>query len=111
MAHFEARTSAGPDRVVVALAGECDLAAREELTAALLDAVHIAKIVVVDVAALEFLDSSGLHGLITAHHAAKEGGGQVFVVNAKGVVADVLEVTGVGGLLRHDGGGRESSDS
>jgi len=99
MAHFEARTSAEADRVVVALVGECDLAVRDELAAALNAAVTSARVVIVDLAALKFLDSSGVHGLVTAHHTARDRGGQLYVVNPGGVVATVLEVTGVGELL------------
>lgn len=99
MASFEATTSTQPGRVVVALSGECDLSVRDEFESVLMTAVDGAPVVVVDLARLDFLDSSGLHGLITAHHAARARGGRVSVVNASGVVADVLDVTGVGELL------------
>src|SRR4051794_32812980 len=95
MARFEATASAEAGRIRVALAGECDLEVREELIATLLAAVERAPVVVVDLGGLDFLDSSGVHGLVTAHHAAKESGGQLFVVNAGGPVAGVLELTGV----------------
>ncbi|MEU4428406.1 STAS domain-containing protein [Actinoplanes sp. NPDC024001] len=100
MANFEARTSAGSGRITVALAGECDLSAREHLTAVLLDALERAKAVFVDVSRLTFLDSSGVHSLITAHHAAKNRGCRIYVVNATGPVAAVLELTGLDALLR-----------
>ncbi|MEV0902079.1 STAS domain-containing protein [Actinoplanes sp. NPDC049802] len=99
MVNFEARTSVGDGRVVVALAGECDLAAREHLTAVLLDAVHRSRVVLVDMARLTFIDSSGVHSLVTAHHAAKNSGGRVHVANATGPVAAVLELTGLDTLL------------
>ncbi|SFF24666.1 anti-anti-sigma factor [Actinoplanes philippinensis] len=100
MANFEARTTAVGGRITVSLAGECDLSAREHLTAVLLDAVHRAQAVFVDLAQLTFLDSSGLHSLVTAHHAAKQTGGHVYVINAAGPVASVLEITGLDTLLR-----------
>ncbi|MFC4017737.1 STAS domain-containing protein [Micromonospora sp. GCM10011542] len=99
MAHFEATTSAAPDRTTVALRGECDLAARDELTDVLTAAVRSAQVVVVDVGGLTFLDSTGLHSLVTAHHAARAEGGRLYVVNAVGAVATVLDITGVGNLL------------
>jgi anti-sigma B factor antagonist len=104
MARFEATTSddeAG--RVRVALVGECDLDVREEMTAALLAAVHRAPVVIVDVGGLDFLDSSGVHGLVVAHRAAKDSGKKLFVVNPSGPVAVVLDLTGVGELLRPPG--------
>jgi anti-sigma B factor antagonist len=99
MALFEATTSAADGRVVVSLAGECDLTTREELTTVLLAAVDIAPVIVVDLTGLRFIDSSGVHGLITGHHAARRQGHRLHVVNAGGAVAGVLELTGVGELL------------
>src|SRR5690349_3694394 len=100
MARFEATTSAPePGRLVVRLAGECDLQARERLESTLLAAVGTAPTVVVDAAELEFLDSTGVNGLVVAHHAAQERGGRLYLVGAQGVVAEVLDVTGVGALL------------
>jgi anti-anti-sigma factor len=99
MSGFEVTTSGGADRAVVALAGECDLTVRDELTSVLLAAVDKAPVVMVDLAALSFLDSSGIHALVTAYHAARDGGRALYAVNATGVVAHVLELTGVGELL------------
>jgi len=106
---FEVRTSTEPGRVVVALTGECDLSAREELTSALLAAVGMAPVVVVDVAGLRFLDSTGVHGLVTAHHAAQRDGGRLYLINAAGTVASVLEVTGLDDLLRPPPDGTDRS--
>jgi anti-sigma B factor antagonist len=100
MANFEARTSAASGRITVSLTGECDLSTREHLTAILLDAVHRSRAVFVDLARLTFIDSSGVHSLITAHHAAKQTGGHVYLINADGPVAAVLEITGLDTLLR-----------
>jgi anti-anti-sigma factor len=99
MAPFEARTSAQDGRAVVSLVGECDLTTREELTTVLLAAVDSAPVIVVDLAGLRFIDSSGVHGLVTGHHAARRQGHRLHVVNAGGAVAHVLEMTGVGELL------------
>jgi anti-sigma B factor antagonist len=99
MAGFEVTTSAQANHTVVALAGECDLSVSAELTSALLGALGEGREVVVDLAALQFLDSSGVHGLVTAYHAAKKDGVPLRLVNAGGVVADVLDLTGVGELL------------
>jgi anti-anti-sigma factor len=103
MARFEATTSDEAGRVRVSLAGECDLEVRDELTEALLAAVRRAPVVVVDVGGLDFLDSSGVHGLVVAHHAAQSSGRKLFVVNPTGAVATVLDLTGVGALLQPPG--------
>jgi anti-sigma B factor antagonist len=99
VAHFEARSSTEPGQVIVALAGECDLAAQEELTSVLMAAVRRADTVLVDAGELTFLDSSGIHGLLTAYHAAEKDGRKLYLTAATGVVADVLDMTGVAALL------------
>ncbi len=96
---FDLTTAEESGRIRVSLAGECDLAVSDRLTEVLLDAVRRSPLVVVDLAALEFLDSSGMHGLVTAHRAAKERGGRLHAVNQAGNVALVLDLTGVGALL------------
>jgi anti-sigma B factor antagonist len=100
MTGLKVRTATEAGRTVIALAGECDLGSRQELTSALLAAVEGAPAVFVDLGALRFLDSSGLHALVTGHHAARERGGHLYLVNAIGPVARLLDVTGVGDLLR-----------
>jgi anti-anti-sigma factor len=100
MALFDVSTSVEGGRAVVALTGECDLAAREALTSALHAAVERAEVVDVDLAALRFLDSSGVHCLIEGYQVALRRGGRLFVVNARGAVAQLLDLTGVGELLR-----------
>jgi anti-sigma B factor antagonist len=110
MAQLEVRTSVESGRVVVSLAGECDLAARDELKTALLTAVERSPVVVVDLSAVSFLDSSGVHGLVTAYHAARKDSGQLYVVNAGGVVADLLDLTGVADLLGPPPDARSAGD-
>ena len=108
MSGFEVETSTEGDRAIVMLAGECDLTTRVGLSSVLLDAVARASDVVVDLAAVTFLDSSGIHELVAAHHAARERGGRLYVRNAVGVAATVLELTGVGRLLSRPAVGDDS---
>jgi anti-anti-sigma factor len=72
----------------------------------LLTAVDGAEVVYVDLDALRLLDSSGLHPMIAAHHTALARGGRLYLVNAGGAVATVLDVTGLGELLRPPDDGR-----
>src|SRR4030081_2103755 len=59
--------------VVVSLRGELDLAAAPELRHRVLELMALpVDRVTVDMAALTFIDSSGLHALTAAHHAAAE---------------------------------------
>ncbi|MEU4561810.1 STAS domain-containing protein [Actinoplanes sp. NPDC023936] len=100
MSDFQIRTATHAGRIVVSVAGECDLRHRDEMTTALEAAVRAAPVVAVDLGAVRFLDSSGLHALVSARQAASRRDGVVYVVNATGTVAMVLEMTGVLQLLR-----------
>ncbi|MEU8238137.1 STAS domain-containing protein [Actinoplanes missouriensis] len=100
MSDFQIRTATQADRIVVSVAGECDLRHRDEMTTVLQAAVQAAPVVAVDLGAVRFLDSSGLHALVSARQAASRRDGVVYVVNATGTVAMVLEMTGVLQLLR-----------
>jgi anti-sigma B factor antagonist len=100
MSDFEVRTAREPDRIVVFVAGECDLRHRDELTACLHASVEAAPLVVVDLAAVRFLDSSGLHALVSAQKIARRRAGNLYAVNARGTVATILDITGVTELLR-----------
>lgn len=111
MPDFEVHTVHDADTIVVALAGDCDLRSRDEMTAALLAAAQTGRTVTVDLARVSFLDSSGLHALVRAHHAAVERAGALYVVNATGTVATVLEITGILTLLRHPAATVETPDS
>jgi anti-sigma B factor antagonist len=104
MSGFEAHTSRDSEALVVALAGDCDLNSRDEMTETLLDAVRSGNTVMVDLSEVRFLDSSGLNALVTAYHAAIERAGNLYVVNATGTVATVLEITGILELLRRPAG-------
>jgi anti-anti-sigma factor len=61
---FETKTWAEGDRLVVALSGECDLTARQQLASALVQAVNASREVFVDLTELRFIDSSGIHELV-----------------------------------------------
>src|SRR5690349_6032548 len=103
MARFAATTSDDVGGLRVFLRGDCDLAVREELVATLLAAVGRSAVVTVDLAEVDFLDSSGVHGLVAAHRAALERGGHLYLENPTGSVAAVLDLTGVRALLRRNG--------
>jgi anti-anti-sigma factor len=81
-------------RIRLVLAGEFDLAARDELESALASALRAGD-VVVDMGEVTFLDCSGV-GVLTRglSQAWREGRG-LRVVNAAGSVRHMLELTGV----------------
>lgn len=86
-------------RLVVRVGGECDMSSSADLAEALATALESAQRIEVDLGELRFLDSSGIHVLVTAYHGAQSRGAALYVTQAAGVVAAVLELTGVGTLL------------
>jgi anti-anti-sigma factor len=81
--------------VTVGISGDVDLASVAEVDRAVLDAVDDAVVVVVDLAGVTFIDSAGINTLLKSKRLAEERGRRFRVVNATGVVHDVLDLTGV----------------
>lgn len=90
-----------PREAVVALSGEIDLSVRDDLLNTLCSTIATAGAtrVVVDLAQVSFMDSTGLHVLIAARERALGSGVAFQVVGAAGIVLRVLEVTGLQKLL------------
>lgn len=85
----------------VCIAGEIDLSTTEQVA----DAVHTAmagrpREVHVDMAAVTFLDSSGIRILLQAHREAAEQGIGLRLVHAHRRVTEVLDLTGLRELLQ-----------
>ena len=85
----------------VCIAGEIDLATIEQV----IDAVHTAlaarpREVHVDMAAVTFLDSSGIRILLQVHREAAEQQVVLRVVNAHQRVTKILEITGLLELMQ-----------
>jgi anti-sigma B factor antagonist len=80
----------------VDLHGAIDLDTAPELSGQLEDlASRGAKLVIVDLTDVVFLDSSGLGALLHGARTVEEGGGRLLVEGASGAVERVLELTDV----------------
>jgi anti-sigma B factor antagonist len=90
----------GPADLRLCLHGELDLACVEEFKE-LLDSAECREraTVTVDLAALEFMDSTGLCALIHASKNARLDGRKLRIVNPCSTVKRVFEVTGLTSLL------------
>lgn len=90
----------GAGRVVVSPSGQIDLATAPELASDLARAggEGVTEIVV-DLSAVDFLDSAGVRVLVQAARNAADSGAKLYLQGATGWVARVLEITGVGGYL------------
>ena len=84
---------------VVRLTGELDLATGPMLAARLSVLLAEGCDVVIDLAGLSFMDSSGLSVLIGAHQEAAPHGRIVRLVGATGMVARVLTISGADQVL------------
>ncbi|MGK5738738.1 STAS domain-containing protein [Micromonospora sp. URMC 103] len=91
----------GVGEVVLCPVGEVDMATADVLHAALTNVLRRPEIraVVVDLAEVRFLDSSGIRVLVSAATTARRDGVTLRVVDPQPVVARVLRITSVGPLL------------
>ena len=81
----------------VVLAGELDTSACDDLFRAFVDALNRPGVhtVQVDLDAVDFLDSTGIWALLTAHHAAQALDRGFVVVRARGRARRSLDVAGL----------------
>ncbi|PWU45211.1 anti-sigma factor antagonist [Micromonospora sp. S4605] len=96
-------------QVVLRPAGEIDMSTADALERELLDAVRSADVdeVLVDLAGVAFLDSSGVRVLVHAAVVARERAVTLRVARPQPVVARVLRITSVDALLGLTDGGAE----
>jgi anti-anti-sigma factor len=94
---FSISISDSGGRAVVGVWGELDLATAPELETVLLERLDAGEDVVLDLRELQFMDSSGLRVLVTAHARATDGGPRFAVVRPPegGEVARILDIAGV----------------
>ncbi|WP_433300222.1 STAS domain-containing protein [Actinoplanes sp. CA-030573] len=86
------RTADG-SATLLCIRGELDITARDDLRDAILAALAHGD-VVIDLGAVAFIDSEALGALIDGYNAARERPAGFRVVNARGLVARVLKVSG-----------------
>jgi len=80
-------------KAVVALRGELDVADAASVAAALVAVAARAPEIIVDLAGLEFIDSSGLAALVLARVQARRGGGDLLLAAPHDQVLRFLTVT------------------
>ena len=82
----------------VKLTGEFDISGREladEVLASVADAPKI----VLDLSELEFIDSMGIHFVVTAHQAAETEGRELTIVRGGPEVDRIFKLVGLGDVL------------
>jgi anti-anti-sigma factor len=101
MRNFEIGMEWSGDAVHFRVRGELDIAVADSLLRRVegMDGSS-ARLVIVDLAAVTFMDTSGLKALIAAQQAADEGGFEVLVVRTPQAVRRVMDVSGADRILR-----------
>ena len=82
----------------VLVSGELDLATAPQLSAAVAEHGD-AKMLVLDMTATTFIDSTGVRALLEAHHRSAGSGSRLLVVAGDGAVRRVLELCELDGRL------------
>jgi anti-sigma B factor antagonist len=85
---------------LVTLAGELDSSSTEPLSVALAGLAGGARRVVVDLAGLEFIDSSGVRLLVAAARAVEDGGGGFVLAAPAGSVRRVFQILHLDQVVR-----------
>ncbi|MDQ6605971.1 MAG: STAS domain-containing protein [Actinomycetota bacterium] len=99
--HFRVELRTEDRASVLAVSGELDLACTPELENHLAQVFQSgAKLVIVDLRELEFIDSTGLSVLVKADQQAQEAGCEFGIVNGGTQVRRLLSLTGVTERLR-----------
>jgi anti-sigma B factor antagonist len=92
-----------PDVVVLRLAGELDLSTTPHLSERIDEVLGDGRtVIVVDLHAVTFCDSTGMSAFIRGHHLCSAAGGSLRLTGARGVVARVLKISGLDTLLSDD---------
>lgn len=90
-----------PDRVIVALEGELDMASAPLLQSTLEDrALASLPLLVLDLGQLQFIDSTGLRVVLAVRKLCAQRGQQLAVTRGSAQVERLLSVTGVAEHLR-----------
>jgi anti-sigma B factor antagonist len=84
----------GRDAAWIRLSGELDLATAAQFAARLNDALSAARLVVVDLRQLTFMDSTGLSVLVTAQHRARRSGRRLVLIRGPRQVDRLLKLIG-----------------
>ena len=104
MARFSAYLADGADGAChLKLTGEFDLSGRELADELLASADRKSKIVL-DLSELDFIDSMGIHFVVTAHQTAQADGREFAIVRGKPAVDRVFKLVGLGDVLPFEDG-------
>ena len=93
-------TAQGWGAVWVSPRGELDYDSAPEFKQALLAALERALLIIIDLRALTFIDSTGLHAIIATDHRARKTGHRVVLIRGSGQVDRLFELVGLTDRLK-----------
>jgi len=91
--NFAMQRTARPDGLCVAVAGEVDAYTAPEMRAHLLEALRLHPVVIVDLSAVDFMDSQGLAALLRVRQEAESSGGGLRLEGVPSRVLKLLQLT------------------
>jgi anti-anti-sigma factor len=93
---------AGPQKVVVAVTGEIDMACADDLQAALVEAIdrYRPRAVVIDMAEAPFLDAAGVRALVRSYRHAHRHQVEVTLIHPRPAVVRILGIVDLLTFLR-----------
>ncbi len=91
------------DQVVMTIHGDIDLRSSADIRAAIGEAARPDAELIIDLAGVRFLDSSGLGALVWARRRMQREGGDVVVVRPRRNVRRMLEVSGLSKVVPVEG--------
>jgi anti-sigma B factor antagonist len=93
------RTSRDGSTIIVAAAGEIDISTVGDLRGAVTDACSDCERLRLDLTEIEFIDSTGLGGLLELRSTLRAQDVTLEIVAGEGPVRQAVEITGLGELL------------
>jgi anti-sigma B factor antagonist len=96
---FAIEARPGASHVVLAVAGDVDLASAPQLRSGLAEAVERYPGVVVDLAGVGFMDSTGLGVLVASYNRARTAGHRVVLACPQQIVKNALRIVQVDHLI------------
>jgi len=97
--HVAVEVVRSPGRVTLRVTGEIDMSTAPSVHEAAVGAIRHHPTLDIDLSAVTFMDSSGLHMLLATKQLAERRGGHVRLLHPTPSVMRVLEVTGVDGMF------------
>jgi anti-sigma B factor antagonist len=98
--HLIVEVTSGSQAKTIVLTGEADLQGTPKIEAALQDAsAGEPGLIVVDLGNLTFIDSSGLHALVTGHELFRARGHELRIIPGPANIQRLFELTGMNEVL------------